>query len=319
MSAEAASRPLFGAAMIVLAMSLIGVIDNLVRIVADEIGLWQFHALRSAMAIPLILLICAAFGRRWRPTRLRPALIRTALIVGSMLLYFGALPAAPIAQVGAGLFTAPIWVLLFSALLFGDRIGPRRALAVAVGFAGVLTILRPWEAGFTAFALIPVAAGALYALAMIVTRRWCADEPPLALNLMFFTGLGLAGAVGAAATTALPPFPLAEAAPFFFAPWTWSMSGAVWAVLALQAVGSVVAVLMMTIGYQSAPTSQLTIFDNTFLISASLAGYAIWGEALTATAFAGVALIFAAGAIVASEGWRGGGASRVAAGREVAR
>lgn len=304
----AASRPLYAAGLIVGAMALIGVIDNFVRLVAADVGLWQFHALRSAMAIPMILALCLFAGRRWRPRRWRPALARSALIVASMLLYFGSLPMAPIAQVGAGLFTSPIWVLVFSALIFGERIGARRAAAVAIGFAGVLTILRPWEAGFTPWALLPVAAGALYAFAMIVTRRWCADEPPLALNLMFFTGLGLAGLAGAAAlTVVVPGAALTAAAPFFFTGWVWPLQDVTWGVLAMQAAGSVVAVLMMTVGYQSAPTAQLTIFDNAFLISAAAAGYLLWGDRLDGATLAGGGLIILAGAMIALEA---GGAGR---------
>ena len=49
----------------------------------------------------------------------------------------------PIAQVGAGLFTAPLFVLIFSAAILGHRIGPRRLVAVAIGFAGVLAGVAP--------------------------------------------------------------------------------------------------------------------------------------------------------------------------------
>jgi drug/metabolite transporter (DMT)-like permease len=278
------------------------VIDNFVRLMAAHIGLWQFHAIRAAMAIPLILLICFLFNRRWRPTHWRGPLIRTGLIVSSMLLYFGSLPMAPIAQVGAGLFTSPIWVLVFSALFLGTRVGPRRILAVAIGFSGAMLILRPWETGFTIWSVIPVLAGMLYALGMMVTRRLCADEPPLALNLLFFSGLGVAGLIGLAGLFFFPAPGLAAEAPFFFTGWIWPFSGVAWTVIVVQAVGSVIAVLMLTIGYQSAETSFMTLFEYTFLISASVTGFYLWGERLDAVSFAGMAMIVAAGAFIAMRG-----------------
>lgn len=53
-TATSSSRPLFGAAMVVLGMTLIGFIDNFVQVYAEHAGLWQFHLLRSLIAIPAI-------------------------------------------------------------------------------------------------------------------------------------------------------------------------------------------------------------------------------------------------------------------------
>jgi drug/metabolite transporter (DMT)-like permease len=65
----------------------------------------------------------------------------------------------PIAEAGAGLFTSPIFVLLFSAILFSERIGIRRILAVAVGSLGVWCVLQPGAEGVTIYQLMPILAG----------------------------------------------------------------------------------------------------------------------------------------------------------------
>ncbi|MEO1612745.1 MAG: DMT family transporter, partial [Pseudomonadota bacterium] len=257
----AVERPLYGAMMIVAGLGLIGVIDNFVWIIAEHVGLWQFHFTRSALAAPLIILICTIFGIEWRPKRLGPALIRTAFIAGSMLLYFGSLPAAPIAQVAAGILTSPIWVLAITALFLSGSLGPRRVIAVAVGFAGVCLVLKPWQSDFTFWSLIPIAAGALYAGASITTRRLCADEPPIALVLLFFFALGIAGAVGMAALTIWPAPTLAEEAPFFFTAPTWPIASEGWFWMGVQAVGSIFCILLVTRGYQSADTSYVALFE----------------------------------------------------------
>ena len=205
--------------MIVSGMMLIGFIDNFVQVFANYAGLWQFHLVRSVIAIPAIFVVARIAGAGLKPISWRGSMLRTALITASMLLYFGSLPMAPIAQVGAGLFTSPIWVLVFSALFFRAPVGPRRILAVAIGFAGAMLILRPWESGFTVWSVVPIIAGAFYALAMIATRRYCADEPTLGLNLLFFTMLGLAGAIGAGILKLAPQPDLAADAAFFFQGW----------------------------------------------------------------------------------------------------
>lgn len=297
--ATTANRPIFGAAMIVGGMSLIGVADNFVRVFAESAGLWQFHFMRTLIAAPTIIALAFVFGWRLRPIRRGPALIRSAFLVTAMLLYFGALPMAPIAQVGAGLFTSPIWVLAFSVLIFREPVGPRRVFAVALGFCGVLMVLRPWEAGFTLWSLVPVAAGMFYALCMLTTRHYCAAEPTMGLNLLFFLGLGIAGAAGVAALEVSPAPALAAEAPFFFTPWAWPLPGEAWLWLCVQAFASILAIFMITKGYQSAETSFMTLFDYSFLISAGVTGWLVFGDRLDNLALAGMALIIGAGAFIA--------------------
>lgn len=299
-----ADRPLFGALMIVGGMILIGIIDNCVRIIAGHVGLWQFHFIRSCMAVPMIFVLAGMLGWSWRPIVWRGALIRTGFIVTSMLLYFGSLPMAPIAQVAAGLLTAPIWVLLITVTVFRAPIGPRRIIAIGVGFAGALLILRPWTEAFSLWSLTPVAAGLAYAGASISTRRLCADEPPMALILLFFTGLGVAGALGAVGLAIWPQPDLSTSAPFFFENWRWPFAGEGWFWIAFQAAGSIICVFCVTRGYQSAETSSLALFDFTFLISASLTGWLVWGDAIDEQTAVGGALILGAGAFIALRGAR---------------
>ncbi len=296
---QTAGRPLYGASMIVGGMIFIGFIDNFVQVFAEYAGLWQFHLMRSCVAVPVIFLMCQIGGIRLMPRNWGGAMLRTVLIAASMLLYFGSLPMMPIAQVGAGLFTSPIWVLVFSALIFRAPIGPRRIIAVAIGFSGAMLILRPWEAGFTIWSVVPIGAGMFYALGMLATRRYCADEPTLGLNLLFFLTLGAAGVAGIGALSAYPQPELSAEASFFFQSWVWPLPWEAWGLLIMQALGSIVCVVMLTRGYQSADTSFLILFDYTFLISASVTAWAIFGERIDTITVAGMVLIVAAGAFIA--------------------
>lgn len=294
-----AERPLYGALMIVAGMSLIGVIDNFVRVIADHVGLWQFHFTRTLIAAPAIILICSVLGIEWRPHRLGPALIRTACVAGAMLLYFGALPTAPIAQVAAGLLTSPIWVLAITAAFLSGSVGPRRIAAVLIGFAGVCLILRPWESDFTLWSLTPLFGGLLYACGAIATRRLCSNEPPMALILLFFLALGFAGAAGTAALSVWPAPGLALEAPFFFKAPKWPVAGEGWFWMAVQAFGSILCIFLMTRGYQSAETSYVALFEYSFIISAGITGWIVWGDRLDGMALTGIAMIVAAGAFIA--------------------
>ncbi|MFZ2235631.1 MAG: EamA family transporter, partial [Dokdonella sp.] len=119
-------RTLTAAACVLTYALIIGYTDNYVRVIAAEGGLWQFHATRAAMALPMLAAYAMIFGRRLRPVRPRAVLARSAIHGTAMLIYFGALAFLPVAQVAAGLFTAPIFVLLISHFVYGQPIGPIR-------------------------------------------------------------------------------------------------------------------------------------------------------------------------------------------------
>ena len=114
-------------------MVILGFTDNFVRVIATEIGLWQFHLVRTAMALPVLAAALWVGGAAVRPRRPWRIAARSGTQAAAMLIYFGALAYLPIAQVAAGLFTAPLFVLMFSAAAFGQRIGPYRMLATAIG------------------------------------------------------------------------------------------------------------------------------------------------------------------------------------------
>ena len=297
-SQQPASSTIRGGLMIVAAMSLIGLIDNFVPIIAEKAGLWQFHALRSMIAVTIISVVIKARGRQLMPKRPLAVALRSSAIAASMLLYFGSLVLMPIAEAGAGLFTSPIFVLIFSVLFFKTQIGIWRIVAVGTGFVGVIMVLKPDLSDFQLIILFPLIAGMLYGLGQTVTRHWCADEDTLVVLLGFFVVIGIAGLVGTAVLTAFPPTAeLREAAPFFLTGWEpptaiflfWT---------AVQAVGSIVAVAGLVRGYQIADPTFMGVFEYSFLLFAGVWGYILWRHLPDATAILGICLIVAAGATI---------------------
>jgi drug/metabolite transporter (DMT)-like permease len=283
-----------GAMLILAGVAMLGLIDNFVRLIAGEIGLWQFHFLRAAMALPLLTLAAAVLRLRMRPRRWGRVAVRCVVQAAAMLVYFGALGFMPVPQVAAGLFTAPLFVLVFSAAAFGHRIGPRRLGAVALGFAGTLLMLRPDVRDLQPLVFVPIAAGGLWGLSNLLTREWCASEPVGALLAGFYLALGLAGGAVALAFS-LAPDPGTD---FVTRPWVAAPAGPLFWV-AVQAVGSLVAVACLTMGYQTGETSYLTVFEYFFLIAASFWGWVLWGETVDPLGWVAMALIFGSGALIA--------------------
>ncbi|PWE32323.1 EamA/RhaT family transporter [Maritimibacter sp. 55A14] len=294
MKAQDGTRPVLAAAHILAAVTILGLIDNFVRLIAAEAGLWQFHLTRSMMVAAVLLAGVRLAGWRLRPKSWGPVLLRSACLSGAMVLYFSALVMMPIAEVAAGLFTSPIFVLLISVLVLGLRVGIWRVLAVGLGFAGVLLVLRPEAGSFSALTLLPVGAGLLYAISVVVTRRGCADETVMTLQAGFFGGLALWSVLGAVVVNLILAQP-GEA--FFSRPLVWPSSAFLfWTTV--QAGGSLVALGLLTRGYQMAEPSYLAVFEYCFLISAGGFAWALWGETLAPTAYAGIALIVVSGVVI---------------------
>ena len=287
-----------GAVLLVSGISVFGFSDNLTLLVSDQVGVGQFHFSRSLIAIFMVIVIGRIFGLGVWPKNWKPVLARTVFIVTSMLLYFSVLPMMPIAEAGAGLFTSPIFVLVFSAVLFREKIGWRRIMAVAIGSTGVLLVLKPGGDGFTIYHLMPVMAGACYAIGSIITYRFCQDESPLAILMAFLIGIGTCGALVTSGLTAFPVPPewVAEA-PFLFSPWQ-SVNLLFWGWMAAIALGASIALSLMTRAYQLTKTSYAAIYEYAYVISAGFFGWAFWGIAPGAISIVGIALIITAGIII---------------------
>ena len=292
------NRPGLAAVCVLGGMALFGLIDNFMRLAAETGGLWQFHLLRAAVALAILLPMAAALGISVRPKRPGRVLGRSLLNSGAMVISFGALGLMPIAQVVAGLFTAPLFVVIFSPLIWREKVGPRRIIAVLIGFAGILLVLPPDAARLEPLTLMPVMAGAIYALGNIATRRWCGGEGTLTLLGGFFGLMLLWGALGLGVLAIVQPAVPDGAAGFVLRGWVWP-GGIFGVMIVVQGVGSLIGVGLSIRAYQLADATFVAVFENTLLVFATLWAIVLWGEVPTAGATAGIALIALAGIIIA--------------------
>ena len=190
-----------GIVLIVGSVFLMSFGDALVKYVGAELTLWQIFVTRSLVALPLLVVLLRAGGTlaAMRPKAVSWVSLRSLLLVAMWILFYAALPVLDLAVAAAALYTGPLFIALFQALLIREPVGLRRGAALLLGFAGVLIVLRPGSAAFSLTTLLPLAAAALYALAMIVTRQKCRDERPLVLSLGLTLAFLLAGVLASGA------------------------------------------------------------------------------------------------------------------------
>ena len=284
--------------IIVGSMSLIGLIDNFIPIIAEYTGVWQFHMVRSTIACTIVIAFCLIRKQSIMPKRFWPVFMRSIFIASAMILYFGSLALMPVAEAGAALFSSPIFIILFSILLFGTRVGVWRTLAVLVGFAGVLMILKPDPADLSPMTFVPLLAGSLYALSQIFTRHYCYDENTATVLLGFLLVIGLFGLIGTIVLSIVEvPQHWLESAGFFFTGWTGiSREFLVWT--AVQASGSIIAVAGLIRGYQIAEPTLVAVFEYSFLLFAGFWGWLLWDQFPDMVSILGIICIVVAGCTI---------------------
>ncbi|MEL7140133.1 MAG: DMT family transporter [Pseudomonadota bacterium] len=297
--------------------------DSMVKFMSGETSLWQFQALRSGFNLVILVAmvwIGAAWARRmgregvglerlW-PDRLGPVALRTSFLTLCIVCYFSGAPVLTFAQMGAGLFTYPIFVTLLSGAVLREPVGPWRMGAAVAGAVGAGLILRPWADGFTAWQLLPVLAGLLYACNVLTLRRACRDEHPMALAAAVAVAFLISGLIGASVLTA---FPVEVSEPRL----EWIAVG--WPELTIIAIGFAVLAsfcnlfgnIALSKAYQTAEPAWLAPFDYTYLAYVVLWSFVLFGEVPDGMSLVGLALIAAAGIVTAvREGLRQPGMKR---------
>lgn len=200
-----------GALMMMGSMAAFTVNDALVKIVGQEMPLFQLVAVRGALATCLVYLLARHLGAlhltfpvhdRWLIA------FRCVAELSATFFFLTALMHMPLANVTAVLQALPLTVTLGAALFFGERIGWRRILAIGMGFAGMLLIVRPGPEGFSIFAIYALIAVASVTVRDLITRRMSPELPSMVVTLATSLSITLAAAVASAFQGWVPVPPL---------------------------------------------------------------------------------------------------------------
>ena len=250
----------------------------------DGVGAIEMLFFRSIFGLPVVL-AWLALGPGMgviRTKRPRAHLVRSAIGIAGILMNFAALIRLPLADAVTIGFSAPIFATMLSSAILGEKVGPHRWSAVALGFVGVVIVMRPGgetlsHAGI-AFALL----GAVGTAGVTVTvRQIGGTEHPGTIVLWFFIGSAIVSGIGML-FYAQPHEPIA------------------WALLISGGVFGAGAQVLMTLSLKAAPVSVISPFDYTQIIWATLLGWAIWSNMPTLNTLAGAALIVASGIYTAA-------------------
>ncbi|MEB8387740.1 DMT family transporter [Rhodobacteraceae bacterium KMM 6894] len=295
-----------GIGFILLAMLAISFNDMTIKLLSGGYPLHQLVFFRSTIGIVFSLMLVKYEGG-WRILKTsRPGLhlVRALLLVLANLTFFSALASLQLAEVTAIFFISPLIITLLSIPILGEKVGPLRIGAVAVGFVGVMIMVRPWagsggrDAAWYIY-LLPVVAATAYALSQLLTRKLGATTRASAMavyaqstfiivTVLFWMIAGDGRFVEGLENDSLV---------FILRAWIWPTGHDLWLFGAL-ALASTFGSYTVAQAYRMANAATLSPFEYAGLPLAIMWGYVIWGDLPAPQVMAGIALIIGSGLFV---------------------
>jgi len=263
----------------IVAVAALSLMDGGLKTLSPYYSPLQITSMRGLSALPITLLWVSAtggFGQLLR-VRFRLHLLRGVIGIASLSLFTFGIRRMALADVYTIFFVAPLFITALAALILHERVDRRRWVAIGVGFAGVLIVLRPSGAAMVSapgIAILVTAAG--YAASAITVRILGRTDssPSMVFWLMTFVAVG-------AGVLALPSWqPIAPA--------HWSVIGGI-------AVSGSIGQWAITEAFKRAEASFIAPFEYTALAWGVGMDWFIWGTVPSVVTFAGAAVVIGSG------------------------
>jgi drug/metabolite transporter (DMT)-like permease len=208
-------------------------------------------------------------------------LTRAAIGLVSMMLNFQSLIMLPLAEATTIGFAAPLFATILSAMLLGERVGPHRWLAVAIGFVGVIVVMQPGGGSLPAGGLAMAIIAAIGVASVVITIRQIGATEHPATTVFWFN-------IASLAVVSLPmPF-VAHVIPT-----------ELWVTLGVMGLAGGLAQILMTSSLSHAPVAVLAPFDYFQLLWVSIVAWLLWSRSPSPATLAGGLLIAGSGIYVA--------------------
>ena len=147
--ADRTDRKALGILLIVGSVFLMSFQDAMIKLIAEDLTLWQIYILRSPPALLVLFWVAMRTNDRWQLEVFdRWNLLRALFLTLMYLTLYAGLPFLNLATIAAALYTGPLFITVFSALALRESVKALGWLAVAIGFIGVVIMLRPGADAF---------------------------------------------------------------------------------------------------------------------------------------------------------------------------
>lgn len=267
-----------GILLMIGAFALFAVLDASAKLLTASYPTLMVVWVRFALAFAVTALVLTARRgpRIWRPARPGLQWLRSSFLLAATGCNFVAVQYLQLAQTAAILFAAPMFVGLLAYPLLGERVGRHRWYAIAVGFLGVLVVIRPGLGVVHWAAIFSVGTAFATALYQITTRKLAGTDE--AATTQLFTAIA-----GGLALTPLVPLG-----------WQTPQLADVPLFLLLGACGGLGHVLLV-VAHQRAPAPVLAPFMYSEILLMVLLGWLVFGDVPDLATVIGASIVVASG------------------------
>lgn len=274
------SRNLQGTLWMLAAVAALTVMAVTLKHVLTDMSPWQAAWLRMCIGIAFLLpwLVTTGVQEAVLSPRLPMLWARGLFGSGSFALTVYALGHLMLADAMVLSFTTPFWVIPLAALFLGEFAGWRRILATALGFVGVLVVMKP-QFGIQEAMLVAILSAMLRGFVVVFIKNLTTTEPPRRIVFWFFA-VGVIVLAGPA-----------------LAHWT-TPTAAQWGWLVLAALGGWVGQEWLSRAYREGEATIIAPLEFTRIPVAAIIGITLFAEIPDYWTIGGTVVIIGASLII---------------------
>lgn len=271
--------------------------DPLVKSVSSVYPVTEVMAIRSIVALPiLIILVHADVGlRAILSKRFALLAIRAFIQFTSYTVYYLAIAALPLADAVALYFMAPLFIMALAGPYLGERVSWQTLATVLIGMLGVIVMMRPGAGLFDWAAMLSLGSALLYGFSQLMARK-IGDTESSTVMAFYQNGAYLIGAAIVAGTFHLAGITHAvhPSVEFLVRPWIWPTLPDFLKMATCGFIASA-GMILLSQGYRLAPANRVATFEYTGILWSPLWGFLFFAEVPRSTTVIGAVLIIGAG------------------------
>ena len=278
-------------------MTILAIQDVLIKLVSDELSLFQIQFFRSTIGIAVIMGYQVIIREPIRLTTAYPLLT----VCRGLMFFFGysafyfAQSKMPIATMTVLFLVSPFFITLTSIFFFKSQVGYRRWISILIGFVGVVLICQPETGQFNYYYLIPIIVALSYAFSVIIVKKTADRDTLYQQMILTYLIMGLLSGI-----TGLlfgdGRFDTAENSEIAFIVRSWQFVEieSTFKLFAISVLGSAGLLILMG-AYRVADPAVISPYEYSLLIWMILLGYLVWGDVPSFNIAIGMVLIVGAG------------------------
>ena len=286
-----------GIILILIAMMVFSVQDGIMKHIYNFVSLYEIYLIRTVVSFILILIFLIITKKPIVFKSQYPilTLCRVILFFFGFSSFYISLTVLPLGTATALFFVTPFLITIFAHFFLKEQIGPRRWLAVVVGFIGVYITLDPDFSDFNYLSLLPILCAFCYSLSMIIIKKTSDKDSVYTQTFTFYLGAIFFSIIfyftigdGQYNTLDHP------ASQFIFREWFVDLENSILWMIATGFTATVAFLFLFT-AYSIASPSVVSPFEYSILLWSPLVGWLYFSEIPTTNTIIGIIIIVSSG------------------------